>query len=164
MGVNENYEGVKLMLRLYDLRREPQLRKARNWYLGNFHPASSGEIQQRYPHGSEEETYIRMVLSYWNMVASILNRGLMDETMFFENNGEMWVVWDRIRQLVPMWRSSQKDPTLFRNLEDACRRYEGAREEKAPGSTSVLHRMIVGTGSSEKKSQAEGLRLNSWLR
>jgi hypothetical protein len=156
MGVSNNYEGVELMLRLYDLRREPQLRKARNWYLDNFYPASSDEIKQKYPRGSEEEAHIRMVLSYWNMVASILNRGLMDETMFFENNGEMWVVWDRIRQLVPMWRSSQKDATLFRNLEDACKRYEVAREEKAPGSTIVLHRMIVEQGHLKRKWRAEG--------
>ena len=85
-----------------------------------------------------------MDLSYWDMVAGILNRGLMSETMFFENNGEMWVVWNRIRHLAPVWHSSQKDPTLFRNLEEACRRYEDAREEKAPGSTLVLHHMIVG--------------------
>jgi hypothetical protein len=96
MGVNNDYESVDLMLRLYELRREPQLRKARNWYLDNFYPTSTGEIEQKYPHGGETETYIRMVLSYWNMVASILNRGLMHEAMFFESNGEMWVVWDRI--------------------------------------------------------------------
>jgi hypothetical protein len=156
MGVNEDYEGVKLMLRLYDLRREPQLRKARNWYLENFYPERAGEIQEKYPHGSEGETYIRMVLSYWNMAASILNRGLMHEAMFFESNGEMWVVWDRIRRLVPFWRSSQKDPTLFRNLEDACKRYEDFREEKAPGSTTVLHRMIVGQDQPKKTSQADG--------
>jgi hypothetical protein len=146
MGVNRDCEGVELMLRLYDLRREPQLRQARNWYLENFFPASSSEIRQKYRQGSEAETYIRMVLNYWNMVADILNRGLMDETIFFENNGEMWVVWDRIRQLVPMWRSSQMDATLFQNLEGACKRFEHAREQKAPGSMMVLQRMIVGQG------------------
>ncbi len=89
MGVNRDYEGVELNLRLYDLGREPQLREARSWYLENFFPASSIEIRQKYRHGSEAETYIRMVLNYSNMVADILNRGLMDETMFSENNGEM---------------------------------------------------------------------------
>lgn len=143
MGVEHYYRDVDLMLRLYDLRREPQLRRARNWYLDNFYPASVDEIEQKYPHGSHGETYIRMVLSYWDMVASILNRGLVDQTMFFENNGEMWVVWDRIRHLVPIWRSAHRNPTLFRNLEDVCKRFEDAQEEKAPGSTMVLRRMMM---------------------
>jgi hypothetical protein len=47
MGVNQHYEGIELMLRLYDLRREPQLRKARNWYLENFYPTSIDEMEQK---------------------------------------------------------------------------------------------------------------------
>jgi hypothetical protein len=56
MGVNQHHEGVELMLRLYDLRREPELRKARDWYLENFYPTSINEIEQKYPHRSDEET------------------------------------------------------------------------------------------------------------
>jgi hypothetical protein len=142
MGVNQHYEGVELMLRLYDLRREPQLRKARNWYLENFYPRSLEEIERNYPPGSTEETYIKMVLTFWDMVAGILNRGLMDQSLFFENNGEMWVTWDRIRHLVPAWRSSHKSLALFRNMEDACKRSEEVREKNAPSSTVILRRMI----------------------
>jgi len=122
MGVHQDYEGLELMLRLYDLRREPQLRKARNCYLENFYPASIGEMEQKYPHRSDEETdafgddlkaYIKMVLTYWDMVAGMLSRGLMDQALFFENNGEIWVTWDRIRHLVPAWRLSHTLPPLF---------------------------------------------------
>ena len=52
---------------------------------------------QKFPQGGEENTYIRMVISYWDMVASIVNRGLIDDELFFESNGEIWVVWDRMR-------------------------------------------------------------------
>jgi hypothetical protein len=144
-----------LMLRLYELRLEPQLRSARDWYLDNFYPTSVDEIQRKCPPGSNAERSVRMVLSHWDMVASILNCGLMDEAMFFENNGEMRVVWDRIRQLVPAWRSSHKNPHLFRNLEEACKRFEDFREKNAPGSIIVLRGMINSQKNSGKKDAGQ---------
>jgi hypothetical protein len=142
MEDDDTYKELDLMLWLYELRREPQLRAARDWYLDNFYPTSLEEIQRKYPRGSVAERSIRLVLGYWDMAASILNRGLMDEAIFFEYNGEMWVVWERIRQLAPAWRSSHKNPHLFHHLEDACKRLEDSREKNAPGSTMVLRRII----------------------
>ncbi|HZC65230.1 MAG TPA: hypothetical protein VE545_01550, partial [Candidatus Dormibacteraeota bacterium] len=63
-----SYEEVNLLLRLYDMRREPQIRKARAWFTEHFHPQSPDEMMQKYPQGSEENIYIRMVISYWDMV------------------------------------------------------------------------------------------------
>src|SRR5262249_38480676 len=90
------YDEVNLMLQLYELRREAKLRQARSWYLDHFHLDSPDEMMEKYKAGSDEYNYIRMVLSYWEMVASIVNRGLINDELFFESNGEMWVVWDRI--------------------------------------------------------------------
>ena len=39
-----NYEEVNLMLRLYDLRREPRLREARAWFVENFHAGTPEEL------------------------------------------------------------------------------------------------------------------------
>ncbi len=139
---NVSYEEVNLMLRLYDLRREPRLRQARNWYVENFHPGSAEEMMHKYPQGSEENTFLRMVLSYWDMVAGIVNRGLIDDELFFESNGEIWVVWDRIRNIVPTWRAAFKNPTVFLNLEETCKRLEAWREKKAPGSTAAMRQMM----------------------
>jgi hypothetical protein len=150
MKDDDTYKELDLMLRLYELRREPQLRDARDWYLDNFYPTSLEEIQRKYPRGSAAEKSIRLVLGYWDMAASILNRGLMDEAIFFEYNGEMWVVWERIRQLAPAWRASHRNPLLFHHLEDACKRLEESREKNAPGSTMVLRRII----NNQKNSSA----------
>ena len=152
MEVRQHYQGVELMLRLYELRRDPQLRKARSWYLENFYPASLTEIEQKYPHGSAAETYIKMVLTFWDMVAGMLNRGLLDEALFFENNGEMWVIWDRIRHLVPAWRLSHKNLALFSNIEYACKRFVQVREQNAPSSTDILRRMLWEQKSIIKKT------------
>ena len=97
---------------------------------------------QKYPQSSEENTYIRMVISYWDMVASIVNRGLINDELFFESNGELWVVWDRMRAVVPTWRSAFKNPHLFGNIEDACKRLEAWREKRSPGSTAAMRQMM----------------------
>src|SRR5256885_16827683 len=96
-----SYEEVNLMLRLYDMRREPRLRQARAWFVENFHPTSAEEMMEKYPQGSEENTFIRMVISYWGMGASIVNPGLIKDELFFECNGGIWVGGDRVRAL---WR------------------------------------------------------------
>jgi hypothetical protein len=136
------YEEVNLMLRLYDLRREPRLREARAWFVDNFQAATPEEVMKKYPQGSPENTYIRMVVSYWDMVASIVNRGLINDELFFENNGEIWVVWDRMRTIVPTWRVAFKNPFLFSAIENACSRLESWREKRAPGSSSMMRQMM----------------------
>jgi hypothetical protein len=97
---------------------------------------------EKYKAGSDEYNYIRMVLSYWEMVASIVNRGLINDELFFESNGEMWVVWDRIRGIVPTWRAAYKNATVFCNLEEACKRLEAWREKRAPGSNAAMRQMM----------------------
>ena len=136
------FEEVNLMLRLYDLRREPRLREARAWFVGHFHAGTPEEVMMKYPPGSQENTYIRMVVSYWDMVASIVNRGLINDELFFESNGEIWVVWDRMHSIVPTWRAAFKNPYLFSAIEETCKRLEAWREKRAPGSTSAMRQMM----------------------
>jgi len=131
------YDEVNLMLRLYDLRREPRLRQARAWFTDNFHPTSPEDMIEKYPQGSEENTYIRMVISYWEMVASIVNRGLINDELFFESNGEIWV-------------AAFKNPHLFQNIEETCKRLEAWREKRAPGSTVAMRQML---GQSKSKTR-----------
>jgi len=136
------YEEVNLMLRLYDLRREPRLREARAWFVENYHAASPEEVMQKYPQGSLENTNIRMVVSYWDMVAGIVNRGMINDELFFESNGEIWVVWDRMRSIAPTWRAAFKNPHLFSAIEETCKRLEAWREKRAPGSTAAMRQMM----------------------
>src|SRR5258708_10116495 len=114
------------------MRWEGRLRQARAWFVENFHPTCAEDMMEKYPKGSEENTYIRMVISYWDMVASIVNRGLINDELFFESNGEIWVVWDRMRTIVPIWRAAFKNPRLFANIEETYKRLETWRGEAVP--------------------------------
>ncbi|PYU62822.1 MAG: hypothetical protein DMG55_02570 [Acidobacteria bacterium] len=114
-------EQVNLMLRLYEERREPRLREAREWFSANFHVKNEADVMRVCPPGSKENAYMRMVLSYWEMVASIVNRGLIEEDFFFENSGEQWAVWEQVKPMIGAWRAMFSSPTFLSNLRGLAR-------------------------------------------
>jgi hypothetical protein len=146
------HEQVNLMLRLYEERREPRLREARDWFFTHFRPASAEEMMQAYPPGSKENANVRMVTSYWEMVANIVNRELIDEEFFFENSGEQWFVWERMKPLIGQMRERSKNPHYFSALEDHARRLEAWRERRAPGSVEAMRAMITAMAQAPKKT------------
>src|ERR1700719_513563 len=136
-----NHEQVNLMLRLYDMRREPRLREAREWYVNHFRPASAEELMAQCPPGSQENAFMRMVLSYWEMAASIVNRGLIDEDLFFENSGEQWMVWEQVKPVLGAWRTMFGSQKVFANMEEHCKRLEAWREKNSPGSNEAMRKL-----------------------
>jgi hypothetical protein len=132
------HEQANLMLNLYDLRREPRLREAREWYIQNFYPSSLDDWMKKYPPTGRESSFVRMVISYWDMAAALCNRGLLEEDLFFETSGEQWVVWERLKVIVGEWRERFKNPMLFSNLEEHIRRLEDWRRRRAPGCSDAM--------------------------
>jgi len=137
------HDQANLLLRLYELRREPRMREAREWYFANFHPNSLEDMAKQAPPGSPGNASVRMVTSYWEMAASMVNRGLIDEEFFFENTGEQWAVWGRIKALVPAMRERSKNPHQYGNLEKHVNRLEAWREKRAPGSGEAMRQMMA---------------------
>ena len=146
------HEQVNLMLRLYDMRREPKLREARTWFAQHFHPTTMEEMMKVAPPGSEENDYMRMVWSYWDMVANIVNRGLIDEEFFFQTTGEQWLVWERLKPVAGEWRTLFKNPHLFESLEEHCKRLEAWREKRAPGTTDAMRQLMAQMEQAARKS------------
>ena len=142
------HEQVRLLLELYELRREPRLREAREWFATNFHAKNLDEVMQICPPGSRENAYTRQVLSYWEMVASIANRGLIDPDFFFENTGEQWAAFEQVKPVLAAWRAMFSSPRFLGNLEESCQRLEAWREQRNPGSNAAIRRVL------EQMSQA----------
>jgi hypothetical protein len=128
------HEQANLLLRLYELRREPRMRQARSWFYSQFEVNTPQELASKYPMGSEESASLRMVISYWEMAAGMANRGLIDDEMFFENSTEGWIVWEKVKAVVPARRVALKNPTYLLHLENFATRFEAWREQTAPGS------------------------------
>ena len=137
------YEQANLLLKIYDLRREPRLREARAWYMSQFFPVSPEEIMQKYPPGSEANANMRMVTGYWDMVCGLLNRGLIDDELFFETNGEAWFVFEKIRPILAGLRAMFHNPNAFKQIESTVTRLEQHWNRVAPGMAESHRQRIA---------------------
>jgi hypothetical protein len=117
------YDDANLVLRLYELRRDETMRKARVWFQKNARFATLEELFTACPPGSPENAYWRQVTSYYEMVASFLTAGVLQPEIYYQSGREMLLVWVRLRHLVGPLRESYKDPTQYRNLEHAAAQY-----------------------------------------
>jgi hypothetical protein len=132
------YEDANLLLRLYELRREDRLREARAWFETHFKPKSFEEASQLAPQGSEQNAYVRMVTSYWDMVASLITSGVLNEELFFESGHEMVLCWERVRDVTPKIRELFHNPLYLANLEEACARFQKHLDKHAPGAYGAM--------------------------
>jgi hypothetical protein len=107
-------EEAGLILKLYELRREDTLRKARDWYFREFNPQSLADFNQAM--FGERGAYVRMVLSYWGMAAALVNDGAIGLELFNEANGEHIGVFAKIEPLLGEIRSAL-GPQFAVNLE-----------------------------------------------
>jgi Domain of unknown function (DUF4760) len=108
-----------LILKLYDLRREAVMREARNWFF-TFNPTSVQDYMEAM--FSEHSGHLRMVVSYWDMAASLVNNGAIDEQMFNDANGEHLFIWAKIEPIIADLRKAMNAPDAFKHYETLVRR------------------------------------------
>lgn len=108
-------ESADLILKLYDLRREEKMREARNWIF-SFHPTSVDEYWQTMM-DPQVGGYLRMVTSYWDMAASLVNHGAIDADMFNDTAGEHIMIFAKIEPLLAELRERFQNPKAFQHLE-----------------------------------------------
>lgn len=127
------YEDANLLLKLYELRREEKLRQARGWFEKTFKVQSLEEAGKIAPPDSDENAYVRMVTSYWDMAATLLNTGILHKELFYQNGFEMLGCYARITPILAEVRQSFDNPLYLKNLEDACKEYIDYLERQKPG-------------------------------
>ena len=128
------YESADLILKLYELRREEVMRKAREWYTKEFHPSSSHDVVNTLR--GEHSAYFRMVTSYWEMGASFVNNGAIDWQMFMDANpGEPVNVFAKLypclKELRAMFASEHDEKVAFQHLEQVVMQLPHAKEQLA---------------------------------
>jgi hypothetical protein len=131
--MSDKTESANLILKLYDLRREEVMRKARSWFVMEFHPGSAEDISAAAL--GEHSAYYRMVTSYWDMAASLVVNGAIDEQMFNDANGEHVAVYSKLAPFITEAREFSGRPTYMEHLEkvvmnipDATARMTSIRE------------------------------------
>ena len=113
-------EDVLALLKLYELRRDDQMRAARQWFFSEFAPKSTMDIVALYRGGERTSANFRMVVSYWDMAASFALNGGIDEKMFLDASSEHIFVYAKIQPFLIELRELFGEPDLFKHLEDLC--------------------------------------------
>lgn len=131
--MSDKHEDVSLILKLYELRREKGIRRARKWYFTEFNPQSAADIVKVFGSGHDGSAYYRMITSYWDMAASFVNNGGIDEKMFLDANGEHVGVFSKIEPFIEEVRQTTGMPDYLRQLENLV--------NKTPNAKARLERM-----------------------
>ncbi len=109
---------AELILKLYELRRDPELRKARNWSLNDLWPESVDDLLGiARAFGSEPNRYFRMVFSYWDMACALVVHGALSADLFFDCSGEMYPLFAKVQPFIPGFRQAVDAPDAFVNME-----------------------------------------------
>lgn len=124
--MSKEAESADLIMKLYDLRREPTMREARNWFV-SFFPESVDDIMKAMIDPATS-AYYRMSITYWDMAASFVNRGAIDEEMFFDSNGECIIYFAKVYPFLEQLRVNMANPKYLANLEKLIMKQENAEE------------------------------------
>ena len=122
---------AQLIMQLYDLRREAEMRKARSWWLGEFWPQSADDFLKVVgAMGAQENNWLRQVAGYWSMAASFVLQGALNEDLFLQPavSGEMYFVFAKVQPFLKELREKMGDPQMFGNIEQVITGSKFGRE------------------------------------
>lgn len=121
---------AQLICQLYDLRREAEMRKARNWWV-QFDPQNADDfLEVAWALGTQENAWLRQVGGYWGMVASFVNNGALNEQLFLAPgfSGELFLIYSKIHPFIKELRQKLNDPHAFKEVETAVTRTKWGRD------------------------------------
>jgi hypothetical protein len=122
---------AQLLLQLYDLRREAEMRKARSWWGGEFFPQSADDyLKIMWAPKAAENAWLRQVPSYWSMAAAFVLHGVLNEELFLQPafSGEMFLIFAKVYPFLKELREKLNDPHAFANIEKLVTRTKWGRE------------------------------------
>jgi hypothetical protein len=125
-------EDAQLILRLYELRREDEMRKARAWYASEFLPNSIEDVKAiwfdgKHPHNP----HFRMVTTYWDMAASFVTSGALNGELLLESSTEMVVIYAKVEPYLAEMRQQSGIASYLSNIEKVIEQYPLAQEKLA---------------------------------
>jgi hypothetical protein len=122
---------AQLILQLYDLRREAEMRKARNWWAAEFFPQNADDfLKVAWAMGTPENNWLRQVGGYWGIVSSFVLAGVLNEELYLQPgfSGELFLIYAKIHPFVKELRQKLNDPNAFLQLEKAVTRTKWGRD------------------------------------
>jgi hypothetical protein len=141
------FESAQLNLQLFELRREPVLREAREWFLREFNPESFAELVALAR--GERNASFRMVLGYWDMAASLVTTGAINADAFLAAHGEIFAAFSKIHLYLAELRSASGEPDFCKHVE--------AVVLSAPNAETILKRRREAISAAAKTRRPENV-------
>jgi len=130
-GAKASYQDIEVLLRLYDLRREPLMRQARRFVGGKFAPKSAEELIAIVTAGTEESGFVLQVYGYWDMVAAFVLDGPLHEKLVYDTCQEMYFLYAKIQPYLHEFRRKMNLPEWMRSIETLVEGSPEGRERVA---------------------------------
>lgn len=129
--MSTEHESMMGILRLYELRSEPTMRKARDWFATGFHPENPQDILRILV--GDHSADFRMVVSYWDMAAAFVVFGAINDEMFNAINTEHVLVYAKLQPFLAELREMPGIPAYFylKHLEPVVLSIPDAEERVA---------------------------------
>jgi hypothetical protein len=141
---------AEIAMKLYDLRREPELRKARNYINLDFWPRTFEEFNAvAAAMGTPQNAYLRQASSYWEMAASLVVRGVLHPGIFLDWCGEAFFVYAKFKPLLKEIRAKLGASAMV-NIETLATQYPEMRERVKMVEQRLAQRLAQNVKASAK--------------
>ena len=108
---------AEIILKLYDLRREPVMREARAFFVQFSLKSLDDMVKVANAFGTKEQAYLRQVAGYWEMAASLVNRGALNRELALDNFQEMFFVYAKVQPYLEEYRQAMGAPGFLRQVQ-----------------------------------------------
>ena len=148
--MSNEHESMMGILRLYELRSETTMRKARDWFTTGFYPESTQDILAVLT--SEHSADFRMVTSYWDMATAFVVFGAIDGEMFNAINTEHVAVYAKLQPFLAELRAVPGIPPYLylKHLEPVVQLLPDAEERVAVMRRYMKSRRDSGTAKTKQ--------------
>jgi hypothetical protein len=113
-----NAADAELVLKLYELRQEETLRKARRFMVSEFNPKTVEELRVvSRDTRSEYNPYWRQAMSFWEMSASFVLRGALDADLFLDSSAEGILIYAKFHHFHAETEKQSGNPFMGKTAE-----------------------------------------------
>ena len=121
---------AQVILQLFELRRETEMRKARNWFAAEFNPTNVDELMAIISDmKSDGNRYFRMVTSYWEMAASLALHGAVNEELFLDTQGELFFIMAKLYPYLDGMREKMQSPQAMQKCETLINKSAASKQK-----------------------------------
>jgi hypothetical protein len=141
-----DFHDADLVLRTYEMRREPVMRASRDAVNGKFWPASYDDVKAIVTNPTHElNAPMRQVGTYWEMVYGLVKHGVVDPEYFMETSGEGLFLFAKVE---PFLEQIRKDTSAYQFVNAE---WVGKETERGRGLLNIFRARVKAKLESTKK-------------